>query len=102
MLQTNRGVTTPVNQGAPANEGTANTVVSAHPVEFVAVEFFDGEGRRRKDVLMKLGDEFYTPPNSQVWAESLKRVQPWLRDGTRKKMPTSGPVPTQDDVDIIP
>lgn len=101
MFQANRGVTAPANQGSPANEGTANTVISAAPVEFVAVEYYDGEGRRRRDVLMKLGDEYYTPPNSQEWAGSLKSVRPWLRDGTRKKMPVNGPVTATDEVSIL-
>ena len=101
MFQANRGVTSPVNQGRPANEGTANTVLSVAKAEFVVVEYFDGEGRRTRDTLMKVGDEYYSPPNSQAWAESLKSVRPWLRDGIRKRLPVEGAVTAPDNVDIL-
>jgi hypothetical protein len=101
MLQSNRGVTQPVNQGRPANEGTPNSVVSVAKAEFVVVEYFDGEGRRTRDALVRVGSEYYTAPNSQAWAEGLKSVRPWLRDGIRKKLPHDGPVAATDVVDIL-
>lgn len=101
MQNANRGVTHPVNQGRPANEGAPNTVVSVAKAEFVVVEYFDGEGRRTRDALMKVGDEYYSPPNSQAWAESLKSVRPWLRDGIEKKRPVEGPVQVPDNVEIL-
>lgn len=101
MLPMNRGVTTPANQGAPANEGRANTVISAMKAEFVVVEYFDTEGRRQQDVLLKAGDEYYTPPNSQVWAQSLKTVRPWLKEGVRQKLPLDRDVVVTDTVQVL-
>lgn len=101
-----RGVTTPINQGRPANEGLPNTVVSAMKCEFVAVEYFDHQGRKVNDVLMKAGDEFYMPPGSTVWAESLKSVKPWLKNGILQKLPidafdAASAVKVADKVDIL-
>ncbi len=107
MLQTTRGVTAPSNQGAPANEGTANTVISAMRAEFVVVEYFDTEGRRQRDILLKAGDEYYTPGNnsSVAWASSLKSVRPWLRQGTNQKLPldkaATAAMAVSDSVDIL-
>lgn len=101
MLQGSRGVTAPANQGRPANEGPANTVIAVAKCEFVVVEYFDTEGRRQKDTLLKVGDAYYTPPNSQAWAQSLQSVRPWLQDGVRQKLPVEGPVTVKDSVDIL-
>ena len=97
-----RGVTTPVNQGTPPNEGAANTVINAMRVETIVVEYFDGEGRRQQNTLLKMGDEYYTADNSLAWTRSLKRVNPWLRDGVQGKLPIAGPVVVQDSVDVMP
>lgn len=98
-----RGVTLPANQGRPVNEGTANTVVSAMRCEFVAVEYFDPQGRRIRDVLLKAGDEYYTPPNSVAWTDALKSVKPWLRDGIRQKLPLDAAegLKVSDNVEIL-
>jgi hypothetical protein len=103
MLSTARGVTAPANQGSPANEGSANTVISVMRAEFVLVEYFDTEGRRQQDILLKAGDEYYTPANnsSVAWAGSLKSVRPWLKEGTNRKLPVDKALGVTDSVDIL-
>jgi hypothetical protein len=101
---TSRGVTAPVNQGTPANEGTPNTVISAAKVETVVVEYFDGEGRRRRNTLLKLGNDYYSAANSVEWTNSLTRVRPWLEAGTTAKLPIEDKegASVQDLVDVLP
>lgn len=101
MFQSSRGVTTPANQGSPANEGTANTVVDVMEAKFVVVKYYDGQGRLTSDVLLEAGGNYYTPPNSAAWAASLKSVRSWLADGIRKKLPR-GNVKVNDSVEILP
>jgi hypothetical protein len=95
-----RGVTAPQNQGNPANAGPANTVIQAVEVKFVAVEFFNGEGRRGTDILLEMNGEYYAPPNSAQWAAALKGVAKWMKEGLAKKMP-SGNVRVPTTVDIL-
>lgn len=103
MLAT-RGVTAPVNQGTPANEGPANTVINAAKVETVVVEYFDDEGRRRRNTLLKVGDTYYTAANSVEWTNSLARVRPWLESGVTAKLPIERKdgESVQDSVDVLP
>jgi hypothetical protein len=101
MLLSNRGVTTPANQGSPANEGPANTVVAAARVEMVIAEYFDHEGRRQRNTMLKLGDQFYTADNSVAWTQSLASVQAWLTRGIQGKLPISQSVDVQDNVDVV-
>lgn len=101
MFNRGQGVTTPQNQGSPANEGTPNTVISAMTGELVLVEYFDGSGRRMRDALIKAGDNYYSAPNSQEWASSLKSVRPWLTAGIAKKLPLAN-VQVADAVEILP
>lgn len=99
--QAGKGVTVPQNQGSPANEGPANTVIHAIEVKFVAVEFFDGNGRRGTDVLLEMNGEYYAPPNSAQWAAALKGAAKWMREGIAKKLPR-GEVRISTNVDILP
>ncbi len=103
MISSTRGVTSPANQGKPANEGTPNTVIAASKVEFYVTEYFDTEGRRQKDLLLRLGDEFYVPQDgsSKIWTQALNSVRPWLRDGVHAKLPLDSNVVVKDSVDIL-
>lgn len=103
MFQPNRGVTTPVNQGAPANAGTPNTVVNAMRASFVVVEYYDGNGRLVHDTLLEAGGNFYSPPNSVAWTAELGRkgVSKWLAEGIAKRLPVDGEVKVADTVDVV-
>lgn len=103
MLPTSRGVTTPVNQGSPANAGPPNTVVNAMRASFVIVEYYDGNGRLVHDTLLEAGGRFYSPPNSVQWTAEMERkgVNKWLADGVTKKLPLEGEVKVTDNVDVI-
>lgn len=94
------GVATPATQGLPMNELPTNTVINAMEVKFVAVEYGDANGRKTLEVLLELGGEYYTPPNSQQWAAALKGVSKWLREGIKKKLPT-GASKAADSVEIV-
>lgn len=97
-----RGVTMPANQGSPRGEGPSQTVVNVSPCTFVAVEYFDSEGRRVRDVFMKMGDEYYAPKNSVEWTRDLGVVRPWLRDSINRKLPVpDGAVKISDSVDVL-
>ena len=100
MFTGNRGVTTPQNQGSPANAGTPNTVIAAIKAELVFVEYYDGSGRLVQDVVLKAGDSYYSPPNSIAWTSDLKPLRSWVVDGIRQKMPVDR-VEVKDDVTIM-
>lgn len=96
-----RGVTQPKNQGMPANQGPSNTVISVVPCEFVAVQYYDRDGRLTNDVLMLMGGEYYAPPNSVEWAKELHPVHTWLSNGIKKRIPQENAAPAEDSVDIF-
>lgn len=104
MFQASRGVMTPVNQGAPANAGSPNTVVNAMRATFVVVEYYDGQGRLITDTLLEAGGNFYSPPNSVAWTSELgkKGVNKWLVEGIRRKLPLEAGEQISDTVEVIP
>jgi len=96
-----RGVVTPTYQGMPRNEVASQTVISVEKCEFVSVWYGDSAGRRINEVLMKVGDDYYAPPNSLEWAQGVRQVATWLAKGIREKTPVSVPLAPTDSVDVI-
>ena len=96
------GVTTPEGQGNPRNAGPENTVQNAMEVTFVAVQYWDEYGRSHQDVLLRMGEDYYKPPNSEDWARALKGVASWLSKGVAGKLSVSNRrVPVSDDVSVL-
>lgn len=100
MYSSNRGVTSPVNQGLPANQGEANTVISAMPARMILVEYYDQNGRYTVDTVLEANGEFYAPPNSVAWTRDVKPVTKWLSQGVRKKLPLEK-VEISDSVQVL-
>lgn len=97
-----QGVMTPEGQGNPRNAGPENTVIHAREVTFVAVEYFDESGRRHQDVVLRMGKDYYKPPNSEQWAQALRVVSGWLSEGIKGKLAVSSTrVPVSDEVSVV-
>ena len=97
-----QGVTTPEGQGNPRNAGPENTVKNAMEVTFVAVEYWDEYGRQHQDVLLRMGNDYYKPPNSEDWARALRGTASWLSKGIAAKLSApASRVPVDDSVSVL-
>jgi hypothetical protein len=94
----------------PAPEGTAGaprTVTHVVPIEQYAIQYFDETGVRRVNILIKVGDQLYFPPNGAEWAASLKPAAEWVRRGVLGKIEALSTksrdesLPQKDKVDVV-
>ena len=75
------------------------------PLEQFAVQYFDENGTPRVNILIKVGEQYYFPPNGIDWAASLKPAADWVRKGVLAKIGHGGqsePLPKTDGVDVVP
>lgn len=85
-------------------KGNPRTVLQVVPLEQFAVHYYDENGTARTNILIKVGDQFYFPPNGIEWAQSLKPAADWVKKAVLTKIsaPLNEPLPPKDAVDIIP
>jgi len=84
--------------------GSPRTVANVVPMEQYAVQYFDENGTPRVNVLVKVGDQFYFPPNGIDWAASLKPAAEWVKKGVLAKIGNGqsvDPLPKSDAVDVM-
>jgi len=101
------GVMTPAGQGRPT--GAPKQLLNVAPVEWLAVSFTDANGTVHDVVVMKLGNTWYLPKNSEEWARGLQEVAPWLikqveaelAARTAHKKVAEAAVPKTDTVDVM-
>jgi hypothetical protein len=96
-----RGVVTPAYQGMPRNEVAPMTVINVDKCEFVSVWYGDAAGRRINEVLLKVGDDYYAPPNALEWTQSVRQVAGWLAKGIRQHLPVDATLAPTDSVQVI-
>lgn len=87
------------------SRGQPRTVANVVPLEQYAVQYYDENGTPRVNILIKVGDQMYFPPNGIDWAASLKPCAEWVKKGVLTKIGTGGPVeelPKTDTVSVIP
>lgn len=105
MFGRQQGVTIPKGQlNAGLEKGPPNTISHANVVEQVALQWYDENGTAHPDVWLRIGGQYYIPPNSEEWAAALKPVketfilqlEAMLSDQVDKDV-----APTKDAVDIV-
>lgn len=95
-----------VGQAPTPNDGRGapRTVANVVPLEQYAVQYFDENGTQRVNILIKVGDQLYFPPNGIDWAASLKPAADWVKKGVLAKIGEGGqaePLPKDDNVDVM-
>lgn len=60
------------------------TVQQIIPLEQYAIQYVSAEGVVVTNVLVKVGDRFYLPPNGSDWAANLRPAAPWLIDEIKR------------------
>lgn len=74
------------------------------PAQMFAVQFVDDEGAVHDTVAMRIGGDWYLPPNGETWSASLRRLKgdTWLAQQLGDALLTqTAPLPKNDAVDIL-
>lgn len=74
------------------------------PAQMFAVQFTDDEGRVRNTVVMRIGGQWYLPPNGEAWSQALQPLKEdtWLaRQLSDAFAVQAAPLPKSDAVDIL-
>jgi hypothetical protein len=98
-----RRVGIPDGQTAQRGDGI-KTLNHFEPVQTFAVQFADDEGQLRNTVVMRIGGQWYLPPNGEAWSRALQPLKEgtWLeRQLTESFSLKATPLPKSDAVDIL-
>jgi hypothetical protein len=105
MFNRQQGVMIPKGQlNADLPNGPPNTVAFVAPCQMMAVQYYDETGKGHRDVLLKAGDVWYKPPQSEEWAAALRNLADWLIAGINQKIAeyeAKDVIPAQDAVDVV-
>jgi hypothetical protein len=85
---------------APANVPN-NSLLHLVPMEQFAIQYVDGGGDLRTGVVVKVGNAYYVPENSEQWTNGLKPAADWLRDIVKARLESKEAVPSSDGVDLM-
>jgi hypothetical protein len=87
------------------------TVTNISRIQFFAIEFGDGEGRRHRTAIVKVGGQLFRDPNGEEWARRLIRMpeDTWMHVQVEKMIADrmaaittkDDPLPTTDAVDVM-
>lgn len=97
------GVGIPPGQRTQRGE-SINTLEHFEPTSMFAVQYTDDAGTQHRTVVMRIGAQWWLPPNGEAWAGALLP----LKDGTALARQLSdaftsatAPLPKSDAVDIL-
>ena len=97
------GVGIPDGQRVQRGEGI-NSLQHFVPTEMFAVQYCDEGGVEHRTVVMRIGGQWYLPPNGEIWAQSLRPLKgdAWLAKQLSEALQShTAPVPKTDAVDIL-
>ncbi len=78
------------------------TLQAVAPVEFHAVMFGDAQGQQVKCLVLRVGDQWYMPPDSANYANELRPLAPWLdKQLTARVGSKVEELPKKDAVDVL-
>ena len=105
MFGRNQGVTISAGQrNAGKKKGPPGTISHAYVVEQVALQWFDESGTAHDDVWLRIGGNYFIPPDSELWASKLQQVKETYVRQLNAMMQDSAikdVAPTADAVDIV-
>ena len=83
--------------------GNPKTLVHFAPAEMVAVQYIDENGTARATVVLKVGNAWYMPPNSEQWSSNLRPLAGWLEKQCEAQVSArqTAEVPTSDGVNLF-
>jgi hypothetical protein len=95
--------------GIPASQrtergNTINTLEAFEPTQTFAVQYTDDTGTQHRTVVMRIGSQWYLPPNGEAWAAAilpLKDGTPIARQLNEAFASRMAPLPKADAVDIL-
>ena len=105
MFGRGQGVTISESQrNAGKEKGPPGTISHAYVVEQIALQWFDESGKAHDDVWLKIGDNYFIPPESELWASKLSQVKDTFARQLVAMMQDSeikDVAPTKDAVDVV-
>lgn len=95
------GVRTPDNYST--EQLPTRTLVHCIPLQMYGIAYGDDSGKAHISIAMKMGDEWYMPPNAEEWAGKVKPLASWLgKQCEAKSIATKDvSVPKSDTVDVM-
>jgi hypothetical protein len=83
--------------------GAPNTITQISNAELKVAFYFDDRGRPTSEVFMVINGDYYLPPNSIEWCQSLrpmtKKQRELIDNWNKKSMPAT--LPEDDSVDVM-
>ncbi len=99
MFERNRGVRPPSTE---QKRGKPYEVTRAMPCKFFAVQYYDGRGVQREEVVIAWAGTYWLTPSGTEWMEALKRAPERLVSGIETVRDSVGDfAPVDDDVEVI-
>jgi hypothetical protein len=95
--------------GIPASQRTQkgdsiNTLENFEPTLTYAIRYTDDAGTEHRTVVMRIGSQWYMPPNGEAWAGTLQHLKdgtPLARQLSEAFVSQTAPLPKADAVDIL-
>ena len=98
------GVVLPQSQLSPGT-GVPQTLTGFAEAKSYGVEYVDEAGNKHVTVLMRIGDQWYLPPNGENYASTLRQLNKdtWLAKLLTDRFNNSitASLPKEDAVDIL-
>lgn len=92
-----------LTQNPERTTGAPKTITHFVPCQMVALQYMDANGTAHEAVVLKVGNKWYLPPNSETWFGGLRELAPWLVKQCEEQLSTqtATAVPKTDSVDLF-
>lgn len=85
--------------------GTARAISHFVEAKSYAIEYTDDEGTKHVTIVMRIGGQWYLPPNGENYAATLRPIRSdnWLGKALTERLLDSTPtaLPKADAVDVV-
>lgn len=92
------------SDSTPASRGKPNTVTGVVEAAAVFVWHNDMKGDAALAMYFKVGEEYFSTPDTVQWCERLRPMADWMRkelEGRRQAVLSTAQIPSTDSVDIF-
>ena len=94
------GVLNTTNQGQAPETAPPKKLTHVQKAEMFAIRYGDDNGTAHMLTVVKIGDQWYMPPNAEVWSTQLRPLAPWLIKQLSEKVEPEA-APKKDSVDVL-